>query len=304
MLILTPPNINTNEESENIVLHFGTQPHEIDAKTLLESFGAFETALMGISKHGHPEARLSIKVKPFQNGSFEVPIEVHQILLATGLTLSSIDWASAKETVKIFLEIIKLKLELKGKEPKVVSKNGHTVEIQNNSQSTIFVDQRAVNIYVKDSNVGEAISRGFKALETDKEVQSFTVLNKQRDKLLEIQKDSFGYLSAPTKEMADSAHKEIEQLHLPIFKVVFDAGYKWEFFYRGAKKIAATIADEDFLKRVEKGERFGRGDTLIVDLEIVKKPDEKSHILINKSYKITRVYDIQRRAEQTVFPTA
>ncbi len=127
------PDTHPHDDSESIILHFGTKPHEIDAKTLLDSFGAIETALMGISRHGHPEARFRIKVKPFQTGSFEVPIEIQQLLLATGLSLMSPDWANAKESVKILLELIKLKLDLKGKEAKVVRRNGNTVEIYKHS---------------------------------------------------------------------------------------------------------------------------------------------------------------------------
>lgn len=299
----TSSDAHPHQDSESIVLHFGTKPHEIDAKTLLDSFGAIEAALMGISRHGHPEARFRIKVKSFQKGSFEVPIEVQQLFLATGLSLMSPDWANAKESVKILLELIKMKLNLKGKEPQTIRKNGNVVEIQKNSRCTFNVDQRTYNISVKDSVVGEALARGFKALEADTEVKSFTVLSKDRKKLLEVPRRSFGYVSKTKKEITDDAPKTTERLELPIFKPVLEnsKGHKWEFYYRGIKRISATIADENFLERVNGGERFGRGDTLIVDLEIVKQLDEKLKVLVNKSYKIIRVYDIHRRQEQIPF---
>ena len=295
---------HSHADSESIILHFGTKPHEIDAKTLLDSFGAIETALMGISRHGHPEARFRIKVKPFQKGSFEVPIEIQQLLLATGLSLMSPDWANAKESVKILLELIKLKLDLKGKEAKVVRRNGNAVEIEKNSRCTINIDQRTFNIHVKDSVVGEAIANGFKALETDTEIKSFTVLSKQREKLLDVPRRSFRYISKAIKETTDNGQPVTERLALPIFKPVLDKskGFKWEFYYRGIKRISAAITDENFLERVNNGERFGRGDTLDADLEIVKELDQNLGVLVNKSYKIIRVYDIQRRQEQTSFP--
>ena len=189
-------------DSESIILHFGTKPHEIDAKTLLDSFGAIETALMGIAKHSHPAANFRIKVKSFQKGSFEVPIVVHQFLATAGLSIMSPDWANAKESVKILLELLKLKLELKGKEPKTVRKNGNVVEIQKNSKCTINVDQRTYNIHVNDAAVGEALAKGFKALEADTEVKSFTVLDKKREKLLDVPRRAFRYLS---KEIAIKA---------------------------------------------------------------------------------------------------
>jgi len=301
-----PHDSHPHEDIESIILHFGTKPHEIDAKTLLESFGAIETALMGISCHGHPEARFRIKVKPFQKGSFEVPIEVQQWVLTTGLSLMSTDWVTARASVKILLELIKLKLALKGKEAKVIRRNGDTVEIYKNSRSTINVDQRTYNILVKDAAVGDAIAKGFKALETDTEIKSFTVLSEQREKLLDVPRRSFRDISKTKKETADSRQPVTERLELPIFKPVLDKskGYKWEFYYRGIKKISAAITDENFLERVNNGERFGRGDTLDADLEIVKELDPKLGVLVNKSYKIICVHGIQRRDEQQALPSA
>src|SRR6185437_11253104 len=201
-----------HEDSESIVLHFGTKPHEIDAKTLLESFGAIETALMGIARHSHPDAKFRIKVKPFQKGSIEVPIEVQHLLLATGLTMMSADWANAKESVKILLELIKLKLDLKGKEPKVVRRNGNTVEIEKNSRCTINVDQRTYNIVANDSVVREALAKGFKAMENDTDIKSFTVLNKRREKMLDVPRRSFKYVSKVKKEAKDTDQMVTERL--------------------------------------------------------------------------------------------
>jgi hypothetical protein len=118
--------------------------------------------------------------------------------------------------------------------------------------------------------------------------------------LLDVPRRAFRYLSKAKKENANDGKTDTERLKLPIFKPVLDKGsrHKWEFYYRGIKRISASIADESFLARVDNGERFGRGDTLDVDLEIGKQLDEKLHVLVNKSYKIIHVYDIHRREEQ------
>ncbi len=125
-------------------------------------------------------------------------------------------------------------------------------------------------------------------METDTEIKSFTVLSKQREKLLDVPRRSFRFISKAKKEPANDGKPVTERLELPIFKPVLEKskGHKWEFYYRGIKRISATITDENFLERVNQGERFGRGDTLDVDLEIVKQLDEKLKVLVNKSYKI------------------
>ncbi len=291
------------EDSDNIVLHFGTAPHEIDARTLVESFGAMEVALIGIAKHGHPAMTVRIKVRAFQRGSFEVPIEIRQCLMGGALALSSVDWATAKESVKIFIELIKLSLGLKGKKPKAIRADGKNVEIVKNDNSSIYVDQRTYNIHIKDVAVTEALARTFQALEADKEIKAFKVLDKKRKELLQVPRRHFRHLTTQASEIRETEQKVKERTTLPIFKAVFGAGYKWEFYYRGIK-IPATIVDASFMERVNKGERFGRGDTLDVELEILKKFDNGVQAFVNKAYKILVVHRIQRRPEQMELPEA
>jgi len=54
---------------------------------------------------------------------------------------------------------------------------------------------------------------------------------------------------------------------LIIESAVFKEGNQWRFS-DGSASFAAAIADEGFLRRVEEGERFGKGDHLVVDLAI------------------------------------
>lgn len=50
---------------------------------------------------------------------------------------------------------------------------------------------------------------------------------------------------------------------------VFQDGNKWRFSDGGAT-FPAAILDEEFLSRVNNGERFGKGDVLQVELKIVQ----------------------------------
>lgn len=54
---------------------------------------------------------------------------------------------------------------------------------------------------------------------------------------------------------------------LIIESAVFKDGNQWRFS-DGSASFAAAIADEHFLARIENGERFGKGDHLVVDLAV------------------------------------
>jgi len=88
---------------------------------------------------------------------------------------------------------------------------------------------------------------------------------------------------------------------LTIFKVVFDKGYyKWQFYMQG-RKISATIPNA-FMERINTGERFAKGDTLVVELEVEKTYDKTLDIYIEKDFKILNVIDHIPRADQGTIP--
>ena len=49
----------------------------------------------------------------------------------------------------------------------------------------------------------------------------------------------------------------------------FKDGNKWKL-YDGQSSFYAEITDKNFLDKVDKGERFGKGDLLIVDMNIIQ----------------------------------
>ena len=54
----------------------------------------------------------------------------------------------------------------------------------------------------------------------------------------------------------------------------------------------------EFYKRVDKGESFSKGDVLEVELEIKQVFESSVNTFINKSYKIKRIINHEKREEQ------
>jgi len=89
----------------------------------------------------------------------------------------------------------------------------------------------------------------------------------------------------------------IQQSGFLIFKIVFDDKSKWDFIYRG-NKINAKILDDMFYDKVDKGEKFSKGDSLEVDLEITQYFEESVNVFLNRSYTITKVHQHRPREKQ------
>lgn len=283
--------LNDSPAAETLILQFGTTPHEIDARTLLGSFGALETALRAIAADNHPATVIRIKVKPFQKGSFEVPIEIQQSLAATGLVLSSIDWPNVRASITILIDLIKISLALKGEKPKKANSVERNLSVTNSKNVQLNVDQRSFKLYMRGGEAVEALKNAFQTMDADKDIKSFTLLDRKRKKLVRVSRRSFPFLSKRRVELQVGERRITERVTLSVFKVVFDDGYKWEFYYRGFK-IAAELKDERFAKKVRMGTRFGRGDALDVDLETVQRLDETVKQYVNKAYFVSAVHEI------------
>lgn len=68
-------------------------------------------------------------------------------------------------------------------------------------------------------------------------------------------------------------------------------------FYYDGMPISARIQDKQFLDKILKGEKFGNGDSLVVDLEVSKNYDDNYDTYIVNKYSILKVKEIQRRGE-------
>jgi hypothetical protein len=86
---------------------------------------------------------------------------------------------------------------------------------------------------------------------------------------------------------------------LAIETAVFKDGNKWRFS-DGASSFWAVIADEEFLRRVDQGERFGKGDILIVDMHVVQV--QMADKLVTERSILKVLEHKERPSQQTLLP--
>lgn len=78
---------------------------------------------------------------------------------------------------------------------------------------------------------------------------------------------------------------EVVEAILTIIALNFEPGSRWQFIYNGFK-IQMIVKDDALMKKIDEGERFGKGDAIRVKMKIVKRYNPVYNAYENKSYKI------------------
>jgi hypothetical protein len=283
-------------------LKFGGDQHEIDANSFVYSLIHNITILEEINRSIDPNKRIDIKVKAPERGSVEVEIGLQATNIIEGIkTLFTDEGISyTANLIAVFGGLYGAYSFLKGKKAeKPISRDGDNVTIKNSSGNTITITENVYNIYVNRPIIRESISKNFEAIEQDNSIDSFQILDNKENTFVNIPQEDFEELSIIEIENINSDTIEVKQnAPLRIVRLAFEGALKSDFYYEGFK-ITAKIKDELFIKKIDEGEKFAKGDHLIVDLEITKQYDQSVDTFINKSFSVNKVHEHLPRSYQT-----
>lgn len=124
-------------------VEFGGDSHEIDLATLTTSLVSFGLALQEIQQQIDPEARLDIKVRPPERGSFLIDL----VLSAPDSVGSAFNMFTrenvslADNLISILSNMLGLKQHLNGEPPQSVTPNqdGLTLNVENNYGTIMII---------------------------------------------------------------------------------------------------------------------------------------------------------------------
>jgi len=294
---------NEQLEMYDIKVKFDGESHMIEANTFINSLIHFTNVVQETNKELSSDRKVEIKIKANKEGSFEVVMALISsgILDATKTIFTDNNVVYVAALGQVVGQVYSTAKFLMGKKPKSVSapdaNNG--VQITNQNGDTNYFDFRGATIYMSNPKVREAISQGFDTLERDDNVTGFEILDKQDNPLVVIEKQEFTTLSNEEYEELSKTEQNvpIKDASLNIISLDWELKKRWEFYYLG-NKISCKIKDNLFADRIDKGERFGKGDTLIVDMEVRQEFDESVNTYINKSFTIIKINDhIERNVQ-------
>jgi hypothetical protein len=292
------------QQNTDLKIKFDGQVNQIDVNTLINSLLHITNAIAEVNNELCKEIgeykKIEVKVNAFSSGSFLVHLELIESLgdvlnhLFSRETVEYLSWIAG-----ILGTTIALKQFLKSKKPEKVEQTSSTsFTITNTEGSTTVIDNRTFNLYFSNENYQQALTKTFETLDNDPSVTGFEITDNLDTPVIAIQQDSFKTLAVPIEAYQDNTKIENDiEARLSVFKIVFDEGRKWEFYYRG-NRISAKVSDDEFFQRINEGEKFAKGDLLVVSLNIHQSFDKTANTFINKYYEVVKVHAHIPRPEQ------
>lgn len=287
-------------ESSTLHLRFGKTSHEIDATTLAVCLLETQTTIeqIGITEFGI--FKLEMKVKAFQKGSFEVPIEFIAFVAGAIYHANEV-LPHAKDYLSFFIEYLKLKKFLKGESPAATRRDGEQIVITAGDGATITVNNNTYNFHQTNTIANTSTARQFKQLEQDNTVESFEVTDGERTPLFQSERQDFSRIGHTEQFLKEEIFTETKTVDLCIQKPVLDKKKSsWGFIHEGMP-VTAKMKDQEFLDRIEQGEQFAMGDRLHAEMEIKREFDSSLQVHRIKSRQITKVLGHTPRPPQGEF---
>lgn len=268
-------------------IKFGNESNEIDVDTLISSLIYMSNLVQEVNKELDTEKKIEVKIKALEKGSFEVHIELIETIIQSLFSGDKVGYTS--DIIQIVSGLFMFAKFLKGEKPKEITQGkNNSITITNLSGETTIFHDSVVNIYNGNDQVRGYIAKQFSVLDKTDDITNFEILNHKDEILTHIDREEFPLLSK--KIFTEIKRTEVEVLEnekMQILRPSFSTDLNWDFIYKGTK-IGAKMLDHKLVDKVDRGEKFSKGDLLVVDLEITKFYDQEydAYMITKDSYKI------------------
>ena len=279
------------ELNNEFKINFDGETSKVDANTLINSLIHITNIIQEINAETNIDTKIEIKIKALEKGSFFIHIELLSDFLDTLKNIFTEDNIKiGGSIIAIFKGLFELHKFLKSKKPNKVESNGNEITITNCDGNISIFQGNTYNIYVNNPVIPTAIPKCIKTIEQDPAITTFEITNDKDEPIFKVEREDFEIMSVENEVIEKSKQEIVKQnVRLNIIKKIsFDKKDKWDFYYEG-NKISAKINDELFWQQIENRELlFGKGDVLVVNLEIQQEFDDEANTFINKAYLINK----------------
>jgi len=267
---------------------------EMDAYEAGASIMAFGDFLGTVSRAAYGDkVKVRTNVQGVRPGSFEIDFSIHAVGIAATLLSGG---AGPKDLLDLLKQSLELWKFLRGEQPNRFQVEGDKLIVENN-YGTINYFRADVGKVVTDEKAGDAVGRFIRRnLESGGVELVVLKTDKETETLAEVKKEDAGsFVPIP---LSVPFTRSVIPMGLVFESAVFKEGNMWRFF-DGQNSFAAAIDDLEFLARVDSGvERFGKGDILVVDLEITQS---RTLSALKTERRIKKVVDHRTVKQENLF---
>ncbi|MDY3522020.1 hypothetical protein PG614_10275 [Riemerella anatipestifer] len=199
--------INRNE----FEIVFQGEKHEIDATILANTIKNFDILVNEINKELNPEFPLQLKVKTFEEGSFEILFALFaepavRDTVFSVLQKDNIEFAGT--VISSIADLLSIKKFLGGEKPKNVEKTGDNItKIENNSGEIKLVNSKSGDLIFNNPVVNVTINNTFNSIDTDKDVTGLKFVADLNKKQIEFPKKLFKELSENRLDLQEEVNQ-------------------------------------------------------------------------------------------------
>lgn len=266
-------------------IKFEGQAHQIDANTLINVLIHYQSVISEANKVlGGGSKNIELKVNAFEKGSFIIDVSMVE---------SAIKQIFSKDTIGYLADlgavvggVYAAYKKLKGK-PAKTKEELESIKINIYKGDKLVINQNIVKVY-NQPIVREAVSKSIETADADANVEGFVVDSGNEHPVVFDKKDFKKYIyddfDSEKEDMPTECIEVVEAI-LTIIALNFEPGSRWQFIYNGFK-IQMIVKDDALMKKIDEGERFGKGDAIRVKMKIVKRYNPVYNAYENKSYKI------------------
>ncbi len=266
-------------------IKFEGQAHQIDANTLINVLIHYQSVISEANKVlGGGSKNIELKVNAFEKGSFIIDVSMVE---------SAIKQIFSKDTIGYLADlgavvggVYAAYKKLKGK-PAKTKEELESIKINIYKGDKLVINQNIVKVY-NQPVVREAVSKSIETADADANVEGFVVDSGDEHPVVFDKKDFKKYIyddfDSEKEDMPTECIEVVEAI-LTIIALNFEPGSRWQFIYNGFK-IQMIVKDDALMKKIDEGERFGKGDAIRVKMKIVKRYNPIYNAYENKSYKI------------------
>ena len=269
----------------------------IDVNTLITAMTHYNTiALAANQVYGKGESKLKVNVNSFERGSFVVDFSFG--FVRDLFSAANVEYVAA--LVGIIGGIYKLSKYFKGK--KVGQEEaGKASSII--GDVSVEIKQVTVAVY-NVQQTRESIVKTFSAVQEDSAIDGMSIRDENGGEMVRFDRGEFKELA--NCDVSDGTEKDErivydEDARLSIISMSFEKGRRWSFLYKGII-ISMNVKDDALMEAIDRGERFGKGDSIRVRLQINQKYSHEYNDYMNTGYRIVEFREHVERPEQKSIP--
>ncbi|WP_224028258.1 hypothetical protein [Paraburkholderia caribensis] len=251
--------------------------HRMDVRDLAPALVAFADLFTAANKEINGDAaevRVQVNAS-FKAGSFGIDLVATQQWLSQIKDIFSGNGATAICNAYTIMGMVGLVgggligmlRALSARRPVRIEQKGDVATVWITETETIEVDRNVLRLY-RNSVVRTSLEKVISPLEREG-ITDFGVVIDDRV-VLDVHDDEVAAFSAAAAETdAEIVSDATPRKMLLIESLAFKDGNKWRV-HDGSTTFHASIEDAAFLNRIDAGERFGKGDVLVVELRQVQ----------------------------------